>query len=742
MIQSNKPFLFKVLALSFILGLLIILLNSWIVIPLGLIYSLFIPGFLTLLTIQRSVSLSWSSIIYSLGLGITQFTFLALFVNVIGHTAGNNRPLTIGTLVTANFILIALLGLGHKRWQFVRPDLSPHFTKLEKWVLAGSFLLLISVIVGAISLNNTGSGIISFLCFLAIPLVFILLFWKSKSLRSNVVITSLWLIAISLLFSGWLRSWYVSGPDISLEYRLAEIVSSNNLWSLDTIKHAYNACLSVSLFAPALGILTKSSLALVFKFIIPFLYSFVVPIVYLITQRFLQKRGGIIAAAFFMAQPVFVVWWWIPIRQQIAFLLFGAALLLITEFKAKTKQSILILLILSLGLVVAHYTTALMAITYFIVVWIVATILSKNKRFKSIKSPIPFAIIILLVVSYFVWYAQLAYGFSGVTQFVTKSLGGISELITPTQDDESKGQKDILSQLNIFSNQKQPQVSLEEYADKRVTSIRNAYSEKNMYSSTDTEPYPTSEAKAPPQNDTLIQTIRQLFISISKAIVVVGTIVAVWLAFKNERMHKYAILSLSALLILGITTVLPSFSVSYDLVRTYQQLLFVMAGIYVLIFLVPRRYRSFGNAAIIGFVSLYFVFTSHTLSYLSSSPSVPANLANQGTEFTYRYAQKTDVMLGEWITDNISKDSTISGDSLARDRLRLTLDPNRSQAMLNTVMPTALPRNGYVIQNTRVNATTAFDSFESTLFMYNYPAAFLSDKKNIIYSNSGSRLFK
>jgi uncharacterized membrane protein len=744
MTLDNKKFGIATLLASIALGLLMLVTQTWLSVPLGLLYVLIIPGFLMLLTIQRAVSLSWSTVIYSLAIGITLFTFLALFVNVIGRLLGNTHPLTIDSLVIANFLLIAVLSVGQRRWALTRPALQLHFTRLEIGLLASALLLVIGMATGAILLNNGASGIISFICFLTIPILFIVLFWKSQGIKSGVVICTLWLIALGLLFSGWLRSWYVSGPDVSLEYRLAEIVSTNNLWSLDTIKHAYNACLSVSLFAPAIGIVTKSSLVVVFKFVIPFLYSFTVPIVYLIAKRFLEKRAGIVAAAFFMAQPVFVVWWWIPIRQQVAFLLFGAALLLITEFKRHSRQSLLILLILSLGLVVAHYTTALIAIAYFVIVWLVAIALSRHSRFTALKSPVPPAIIVLLISAYFLWYAQLAYGFSGVTEFITRSLGGISEIVmhTDQSSDADKNRPNPLAQLNIFSNQKLPEPTLQEYADLREKTIRTAYGEKNMYDSSDTSPYPVTKTPPVRATDGVIQTIRQIFIAISKILIIAGAIAITWMAIRNERLRRYATLSLSALLMLVITTLLPSFSVSYDLVRTYQQLLFVMAGIYVLIFFVPRRFRSIGNAAIVGFVAVYFIFTSHTLSYLSSSPSVPANLANQGNEYTYRYAHRTDVALGEWLTTHVQPSATISGDSLARDRLRITLDPKRSQAMLNTVLPSALPRNGYVIKNTRVNANSSYDSFESALFIYSYPTQFLADKKNIVYSNSENQLFR
>lgn len=735
----NRNLLAAILAGSALIGLLLLVIHGWLTIVLGVVYAILLPGFMGLAAIRGVIRFTWPTLIYSLAFGIVSFTFLALTVNGIGLLLHSTAPLTLENLVVANFAFLGLLAIPYKRWDI---QIAAHHTRLNRieiGVLGASLLLATASIIGAVILNNGQSGLLSFLVFLAIPLLLVFLFWKNKSMRSGVTATSLWLIAIALLLSGWLRSWYISGPDVSLEYKLAEMVTSANIWSLETIKHAYNACLSVSLFAPALSIITKTSLVLVFKFIVPILYSAVVPIVYLLTKRYLSERGGIVGAAFFIAQPVFVVWWWIPLRQQIAFLLFGAILLLITEYKARDRRTLSLLLLLSLGLVVAHYTTALIAIAYFVTVWLTAVLLSKNKRFTSLKSPVPPVIIVLLIAAYFVWYAQLTYGFNGVTQFIAKSFGGISSLVThEKQENEEKKPFDILTALS--STPSPP--TLEAYSEKRVTNIRNAYGEKNMYDLAETQNYPSSLAPLPNEENGVLQTIRQGFISLSKLLIVVSVIAVVWRAVRDGNLRRYAALALGGLATLVLTIALPSFSASYDVVRTYQQLLFVMASLFILVILAPKRWQKLANISAISFVAVYFVLTSHTLSFLDSSPSVPANLANTGTEFTYRYVNASDIALGQWLAQNTDAKATISGDSLARDRLRQTLDPNRSQAMLNTVIPTGLPKNGYVIQNIQANKTNSYETHESQLFSFNFPSQFLEEKKNIIYSNSGNRLFR
>ena len=739
MIWKNSTVRTAILIISFILAVCLFFLNSWLTIPIGIIYAIIIPGFLLFAAIRREIEASWTTVILSVALGVTTFMFLALLVNVVGSVTGNQHPLTIGSLIPANFLLVAFLSCFYRRWTIKMTRSFTPLSVFERSLIVASFITLVCFIVGAASLNNGFVGWLSVFCFLSIPIFIIVLFVKHKTVRGNVAITVLWVLSLGLLLSGWLRSWYVSGPDVSLEYRLAEIVSTNNIWSIETIKHAYNSCLSVSLFAPAVGIITKSSLALTFKFIIPLLYSLVVPIVYLITVQFLKKRSAIIASAFFMAQPVFVVWWWIPIRQQVAFLLFGALLLLIVQYKERSRRMLALLLILSLGLVVAHYTTALMAIAYFAVVWVISSILYRSKRHTSLKSPVPLVIIVLLMVSYFIWYAQLTYGFSGVTQFATKSLSGITSLLDGVGTGDKK---DVLSQINIFSTQKQPDHPLEDYEQKRSEAIRSAYSEKNMYSEQETGEYQTEEVVPKKQNDTWLEAIRQLFISLSKVVVILGVLVILWLSIKNNELRRYAILSASALGMLAVTAILPSFSVSYDLVRTYQQLLFVMAGIFSIIFLVRRKYRNISSYILLGFTVIFFVLTSHTLSFFYHSSTTPVNLSNQGTEHLYRYTVRTDVLLGDWLMTHTTKEDTISGDSLARDRLRLTLDPNKSQSMLNTVMPTALPRSAYVIKNQYANAENAYDTFESNLIIYNYPTPFLNSMKNAVYSNNGSVLYR
>ncbi len=726
-IWKNRTLPTKVLVVGFIMSLAILLINSWITIPLGIILAIIIPGILVLASTGYEIRINWSTAILGVALGVTSFTFLALAVNMTGVFFGSTHPLSLISLVVANYSLIALLCIFRTKWN-IKNGIFPVLSRLEKIVIVLSLFILAGFVVGAALLNNGATGWLSLFCFLSIPVLLFILFWKHAVLNRNVIITSLWLLSLGLLLSGWLRSWYVSGPDVSLEFKLAETVTLHGLWSTDTIRHAYNSCLSVSLLAPAISIITKSSLALTFKLIIPLLYSLVVPTVYLIAERFFKKRGAIIASAFFMAQPVFVVWWWIPIRQQIAFLLFGALLFLIVKVAERSRRVLLLLLFLSLGLVVAHYTTALIAIAYFAIVWIVSAIISRSKRLGSFKSPVPFVLVILLGVAYFIWYAQLTYGFNGVTQFAGKSLEGITSIF-------SEGKR-------IPSSSVHPEESFAEYENTRSRAIREAYGEKNMYPEKDTAAYTPQKMEPEEQNDATLEVVRQVFIAASKAVVIAGVIMGLWLAVKRKELRKYALLSASALGMLGITAVLPSFSVSYDLVRTYQQLLFVMAGIFSIALLLPSRWRVFGEYALFGFVSIFFVLTSHSLSFFYGSSATPVNLSNYGTEYTYRYATKNDVLMGEWLAQHTKSDATISGDSLARDRMRLSLDPAKSQAMLNTVLPTALPRSSYVIRNTHANEVKAFDTYESKMVIYNFPTAFLNEKKNAIYSNTGGVVYR
>jgi hypothetical protein len=174
---KNKKLRNVIIALSFVLGCGALLLNSWLTIPIGLVYAVLIPGFLILITIRREVSLSWSTVIYSSALGVTAFMFLALLVNMLGFLFGDFHSLTIGALVSANFLLICALCAGYKRWNLTYGLRHGSLSKLEKGLIGVSLLVLICFVIGAASLNNESAGWLSFLCFLSIPIIIIVLYW-------------------------------------------------------------------------------------------------------------------------------------------------------------------------------------------------------------------------------------------------------------------------------------------------------------------------------------------------------------------------------------------------------------------------------------------------------------------------------------------------------------------------------------------------------------------------------------
>jgi uncharacterized membrane protein len=44
-----------------------------------------------------------------------------------------------------------------------------------------------------------------------------------------------------------LRSWYISGFDISNEYEVFKITKEKMLWSMSNFNDTYNACLSITM---------------------------------------------------------------------------------------------------------------------------------------------------------------------------------------------------------------------------------------------------------------------------------------------------------------------------------------------------------------------------------------------------------------------------------------------------------------------------------------------------------------
>jgi len=168
-------------------------------------------------------------------------------------------------------------------------------------------------------------------------------------------------ISLCLLLSNALVSMNISGQDIQLEFYLFQRVLETGRWqwSTSTEGSRINSALSITILPSIVSIVSGVDGVSVFKFIFPIIFSLVPIILYKTYRKILTPQNAFISVFLVMAYPNYYTEMLGLARQQIAevFLTLLVLMSLTFQSRGRTSQSI-VMILLSLGIIVAHYSIA------------------------------------------------------------------------------------------------------------------------------------------------------------------------------------------------------------------------------------------------------------------------------------------------------------------------------------------------------------------------------------------------
>lgn len=163
----------------------------------------------------------------------------------------------------------------------------------------------------------------------------------------------------SLLMTVNVISPYVPNLDIAQELALFQQVYSSGIW-VPSISFLYNSALSVSILPVVISAVSSISGTLVFKVVFPAIYSLVPILLYKIYRKMMNPRLSFISVFVFLSFPTTYTELASLGRQMIAeFILAVLLLVLLTKQLKKDRLGPFLTVILTTGLVISHYSTAL-----------------------------------------------------------------------------------------------------------------------------------------------------------------------------------------------------------------------------------------------------------------------------------------------------------------------------------------------------------------------------------------------
>jgi len=712
---------------------------------------------------RRLVSRTDSALLLSAGFALMTDFAVMLGVDFLPQLAGNNRPLT-QVPIAAGFLFVDLL-LGAFAPQ------PPPRESARRRIPAGlplvgglGLVCVLLAVAGATRLNNGFGPGVSITAYVAVAALFVLMLIKRDAYPDATLETGVLCAAIAALLLTSLRGWLITGHDIQTEYEYFRLNYGGERWEISLYPGAYNACLSITLFPLALVHLTAISGVGVFKVVLPLLFSLSAVALYRGARNVTPPLIALLSTVFFIAFPAYLTDMPYLGRQEIAFVLLGAALVVVTDPGRNLRARRLVFTLLLGGVVLAHYSTSyvlilvLGAATGCEVLWRIAGKVTgkprrrANKQTAFLRAWMTPATIALALV----WAGP-----------VTHTAGQLhTTLHAAVQELEGKGNQTASSATSsslIGGAQISDTQRLADFRRQTVDATAEARANNVFLPLATVDAYQTPVK--PLANLPLTgvgRALTRIGIPVSAAngavrggladalqlLIVLGLLVVPFSrrgAFRATR--DQLVLAYGALIMLVLLTVVPEFSVDYGLLRAFEQGVFffgpfMAAGLVWLADWTRRAAIPLVCACAAGLLlDLSGVIPQATGGY-------PAQLAlnNSGQYYELYYPTQAEYVAANWLQQVTS---STGGSAKSRTPIEAELFTyNEFQTLYNgplvaDIFPTVISPSDYVFLGPEaVLDDQSTISYRGSLVAYQYPMKLLDDQKNLVYSADGVEIYR
>jgi uncharacterized membrane protein len=722
----------------------------------------------------RVTSTREGAALVALSFGLMTELFAMLGLNELLPLFGDAHPLTKLPVLAAAAAAVVCLGilLPEARTQdFERWSLDSRGARTV--CLIGLVCLALSV-AGPIRLNNGFSDDVSTIAFLCVTGLLVLVF-AAREYSIEATEIGIYCGSLALLLLTSLRGWLVTGHDIQKEYGYFSLALGDARWDVRTFSDAYNACLSITLLPVEVVRLTAIPGEYFFKVLIPILFATAPVLIYRAARNVAGHRVAVLSAVFFVMFPTYFTDMPYEGRQEVAFVMLGCAMLLVTDSKPQLRYRRIAFLVLMGGLVVAHYSTTYVVVLVLGVavavdlLWRFGTKLRarrvaargraarrRNERTRSDgRSFLAWWMVLPVAVLALVWAGPVT-GTSG--QLLSTVSVAFQEMTGDVAGSASSG-----TSYSIFgATNESDQQRLAQYRAESITASASwrqqgglPLSLLNQYPATYVSPsvLPLTGAGKALQSagipvSSLNSLIRDSAAYLLQLLIVVG-LIATWLRFRLARRltRDQVTLTVGAVVMLALVTVVPQLTVDYSVLRAFQQGFFFFAPFLAvgLMWALSWLKRWTIPAACAVIAALVLDLTG-VVPRATGGYAAQLSLSNSGQYYDIYDPTVAEEQAATWLEDRISAGPdpsrvSIQTDEFTYNRLLTLLAGNGKVS--DNLYPTLLERQGYTFvgaQTVERNQATIF--YQGDLVTYSYPTALLDRVYNEIYSSDGVEIFE
>ena len=711
--------------------------GSWAVQLLIVPVLFVVPGVILLRALRVRGKTIASNPVYVPASSILVLLFSGLAIDLIGPRVGIAAPLRVAPLlITLEVVCAALLACSLS---------APRETEIP-WSLLSrpvrmAWPLLIPLLsaAGALRLNSGHSGFVADVAIVVVLITGIAGFLFTAWFDDGLLMVGVFAIALAMMWSFSLRGNLVYGFDISSEYYSLEQTVTSGIWHINHANDAYGAMLSLTILPAELHAVSGIPALLVFKVVYPVIGALFPVAVFNLARRLLGGRWAFMASLLVVMQQTFFQQMPALARQEVGTLLFAAVVLVALDAHQSRRTQWTFVCLLSLGVVVSHYSTAYLAIALFGIAVVLQWVASWIRQVPRITGAALLAFVISIAGTT-AWYGALTHSSSNVTQFVQTAEGqGINLL--PNQ-----GTNPLTTYLQGESEQQMTPTQYENFThssisqnDKFITPLPDA--SKPQYAlqpASDPTPPVTSQSGTSALNlaDLLIQQLLNLLAGIS----------ALVLALQRKApviVRQIGLLGLAGMVILTLARVSGTIAQEYNPQRAFLQMMIILAISICWVFQqIGRRWKKTRSPILtIGALSfgLFFVGSSG-ISGVVFGGGTAANLANTGDDYQEFVKTTPDVAAAGWVNQAAPPGQLIYADNYG-ELLLNTVAGNRS-GVFDAIAPETLDQHAWVYATTANltdNIVRALSGNNSA--SYAFPKGFLTSNFNLVYTNGSSEVF-
>ncbi len=728
-------------------------------------------------TARRVVSTADGAALLAVGFAILHDLFVLLALDLALPLLGDHRPLELVPITLALAAAAIIVGafapeaepVPRERYWWHRRGFGP--------VLALGALVLVLSVAGPIRLNNgLGSGVS--MTAMVVIVAFLLLLLYRSGYAIEAIELGIYFAAAGILLLTSLRGWLITGHDIQTEYAYFSDVLAGGHWQPGGIRNAYYACLSVTLLPVAFAHLTAVSGVDIFKVVEPLLFAVTPVLLFRGVRNVASHRLAVLSAIFFIIFPTFSTDLPYMSRQEIAFLLVGCAVLLITDQRGPLPGRRIAFGALTLGAVVSHYSTAyIIVMICFIAVAAEAALRLWSTLRSNVRSArgaererptaarrstrqrraarvtgrrhglfAPWWLVLFAGAAAFIWAGPVTHTDSQVQSTLSSAISQLeghasSGLLAAKQSD-----------AQLLAGYKQSAVDIT--AADRAKSAYWPLSLVDQYQTpiVGTQYQPLTAAGRRIQSASInVTTANVIARSIDdrayELFIVVG-LLGVWFAGRRlfTPTRDQVLLAVGAIGMLGVLTVVPQLSIDYGVLRAFAEGMFFlgpfMAGGLVWI---CRALRRWSRPAVGAVVAVIASTMTGVVPQLTGGYYGILSMANEGQYYDIHYPTRAQLAGAQWLNALVTStgqrtgtEPMVQADYFAADNLRTAF----TGPVLPDILPQWLRPGSYVfVGPTMIRSDEVSNRINGQIVTYRYPDQLLDTQYNKIYASDGAQIY-